>query len=387
MRNTVQFNFVDLFCGAGGLSSGLEKAGMNCVLGTDQEKSAIATFKINHKNSETFTDDISKLDKRILAKLTGGKKIHLVCGGPPCQGMSTVGTGIPDDPRNFLFLEFIRIVKILNPDYILIENVTGLVGKKNKNILDAIMLRFSELGYIMSAKVLSAEHYGVPQRRRRTIIVGNRLGCDYEFPKPIHGDRDKLLPYVTVGDVFAAISIHAKNHDLKSAEIKNKTDYERISLIPEGKAVRYHHDEIEYWGKKKKLWLDIDWSKVTENHRLRESQYHRLDRNGVSPTIMTGRYTYYHPVENRHLTCREAASIMSFQNSFVFEGTISQQWRQIGNAVAPLLGKAIGESILKSYRARKKAKSTQPKIIKTKAFDYEDDMLDENYAITEFIQK
>ena len=103
MRKTAQFNFIDLFCGAGGLSSGLENAGMNCILGTDQEKSAMATFEKNHKNSETFTDDISKLDKRTLTKLTGGEKIHLVCGGPPCQGMSTVGTAIPDDPRNFLF--------------------------------------------------------------------------------------------------------------------------------------------------------------------------------------------------------------------------------------------------------------------------------------------
>ena len=110
-------------------------AGMRCVLGTDQEKSAIATFRKNHKNSETFTDDISKLTKARLKKLIGGKKIHLVCGGPPCQGMSTVGTGIPDDPRNFLFLEFVRIVGELNPDYILLENVTGMVGKRTRKYL------------------------------------------------------------------------------------------------------------------------------------------------------------------------------------------------------------------------------------------------------------
>ena len=95
-----EFNFVDLFCGAGGLSCGLEMSGMNCILGTDQEKSAISTFKKNHPNAETFVDDISKLTKTKLKKLTGGKKIHLVCGGPPCQGMSTVGLGIPDDPHS-----------------------------------------------------------------------------------------------------------------------------------------------------------------------------------------------------------------------------------------------------------------------------------------------
>ena len=138
----------------------------------------------------------------------------------------------------------------------------------------------------------------------------------------------------------------------------------------------------KYWGKK--LWLDIDWDKVTENHRLREMQYHRLDRKNISPTIMTGRFTYYHPVEDRYLTAREAAAVMSFPNEFVFEGTVSQQWRQIGNAVAPLLGKALGEAIFETGRKRKKAKTRQPRIVKSKAFDYEDDMLDENRAITDF---
>ncbi len=377
-----KFNFVDLFCGAGGLSSGLEMSGMRCVLGTDQEKSAIATFKKNHKNSETFTDDISKLTKVRLKKLIGGKKIHLVCGGPPCQGMSTVGTGIPDDPRNFLFLEFVRIVGELNPDYVLLENVTGMVGKKNEKILDAIMRRFSELGYVMSTKVLSAEHYGVPQRRRRTIVIGNRLGYEFKFPSPKFGEKKGLPQYVTVGNVLDKVSKNTANHDIKAARINDKKELERIKMVPEGKGIRYHSDEEKYW--KKRLWLDIDWSEVTENHRLREMQYHRLDRKNISPTIMTGRYTYYHPVEDRYLTAREAAAVMSFTNEFVFEGTVSQQWRQIGNAVAPLLGKALGKAIFETNKKKKKVKTRQPRIVKSKAFDYEDDMLDENRAITDF---
>ena len=377
-----EFNFVDLFCGAGGLSCGLEMSGMNCLLGTDQEKSAILTFKKNHPNAETFVDDISKLSKDKIKKLIGSKKIHLVCGGPPCQGMSTVGLGIPDDPRNFLFLEFVRIVKELKPDYIILENVTGMVGKKNKKILDAIMHRFSELGYIISTKVLSAEHYGVAQRRRRTIVIGNRKGYQFKFPSPKFGEKKNLPPYVTVGDVFKQISKNTPNHDTKKSEIKDKKELDRIRKVPEGKGIRYHEDEEKYW--KEELWLEIDWKKVTENHRLREIKFHRLDRKNVSPTIMTGRYTYYHPIEDRYLTAREAASIMSFPNDFIFEGTISQQWRQIGNAVAPLLGKALGKAIFDTNKKKKKAKTTQPRIVKNKAFDYEDDMLDENHAITDF---
>ena len=377
-----EFNFVDLFCGAGGLSCGLEMSGMSCILGTDQDKAAIDTFQKNHPDAETFVDDISKLTKAKLKKATGGKKVHLVCGGPPCQGMSTAGLGIPDDPRNFLFLEFVRIVQELKPDYIILENVTGMVGKKNKNILDAIMHRFSELGYVISTKVLSAEHYGVPQRRRRTIVVGNKKGYEFKFPNPEFGEKKNLPSYVTVGKVFKNIREKDDNNDLKSAKIKNELELKRIKLIPEGSGIRYHDDEKKYWPKK--LWLDIDWSEVTENHRLREIQYHRLDRKNVSPTIMTGRYTYYHPTEDRYLTPREAATIMSFPNDFVFEGSVAQQWRQIGNAVAPLLGKALGKAIFDTNKKKKKAKTKQPRIVKSKAFDYEDDMLDENHAITDF---
>ena len=377
-----EFRFVDLFCGAGGLSCGLEMSGMTCVLGTDQEESAISTFRRNHPKAKAFTGDISKLTKAKLKKMTGGRKIHLVCGGPPCQGMSTAGLGIPDDPRNFLFLEFVRIVEELKPDYVLLENVTGMVGRKNKKILDAIMHMFSKLGYVMSAKVLSAEHYGIPQRRRRTIVVGNRMGYEFKFPSAKFGEKKSMPPYVTVMDAFKKISKNTANHDVESAKIKDDIELERIKMVPEGKGIRYHKDEEKYW--EKELWLDMDWSGVTENHRLREMQYHRLDRKKVSPTIMTGRHTYYHPTENRHLTAREAAAIMSFPNEFVFEGTVSQQWRQIGNAVAPLLGMALGEAIYETGKKKKKVKTTQPRIVKGKAFDYEDDMLDENHAMTDF---
>ena len=382
MNKDREFRFVDLFCGAGGLSCGLEMSGMTCVLGTDQEESAISTFRRNHPKAKAFTGDISKLTKAKLKKMTGGRKIHLVCGGPPCQGMSTAGLGIPDDPRNFLFLEFVRIVEELKPDYVLLENVTGMVGRKNKKILDAIMHMFSKLGYVMSAKVLSAEHYGIPQRRRRTIVVGNRMGYEFKFPSAKFGEKKSMPPYVTVMDAFKKISKNTANHDVESAKIKDDIELERIKMVPEGKGIRYHKDEEKYW--KEELWLDIDWSEVTENHRLREMQYHRLDRKEVSPTIMTGRYTYYHPTEDRHLTAREAAAIMSFPNEFVFEGTVSQQWRQIGNAVAPLLGMALGEAIYETGKKKKKVKTTQPRIVKGKAFDYEDDMLDENHAMTDF---
>lgn len=377
--------FVDLFSGAGGLSCGLTMAGLKCAFAVDNNEEAIDTFNTNHKNVPTYVGDVSKLKGPVLKKLLGKKKISLVCGGPPCQGMSTVGEGLPDDPRNFLFLQFVRIVKSVNPDFVLMENVTGLLGKKNEEILNGILKEFKKIGYVMHVKVLSSENFGVPQKRRRTIFIGNRKGYETSFPKPTHGKNGKLKPLVTVGDVFANLSyrkgkIH--NHDLDSAQISKEIIKQRIKEIPEGKGIRYEEDERDFLPKR--LWLGVDWDTIDEG-RLREEQYHRLGKNEVAPTIMTSRHTYFHPTETRYLTCREAAAIQSFPNRYKFEGTISQQWRQIGNAVPPLLGKAIGKQILKMLKEKKKAKLLESRIIRHNAFDYEKDIGEIPIAITKFL--
>ncbi len=387
MKNSTKkkLYFVDLFSGAGGLSCGLTMAGFECAFAVDNNKEAIDTFNTNHKNVPTYVGDVSKLKGSVLKKLLVGKKISLVCGGPPCQGMSTVGEGIPNDPRNFLFLQFVRIVKTIKPDFVLMENVTGLLGKKNEKILKGILQEFKKIGYIMHVKVLSSENFGVPQKRRRTIFIGNRKGYQTSFPKSTHSKNGKLKPIVTVGDVFTNLSygkgkIH--NHDLDSAKIKKDIIKKRVERIPEGRGIRYEEDEKELFPKK--LWLGINWKTIDEG-RLREEQYHRLGRKEVSPTIMTSRHTYFHPTETRYLTCREAAAIQSFPNRYKFEGTVSQQWRQIGNAVPPLLGKAVGKAILKMLKEKKKAKFMESRVIRQNAFDYEKDIGETSLAITEFL--
>ena len=366
--------FVDLFSGAGGLSCGLTMAGWKCAFAVDNNKEAIDTFNTNHKNVQTYVDDVSKLKGSILKKKLDKKKISLVCGGPPCQGMSTVGEGIPDDPRNFLFLQFVRIVKEIKPEFVLMENVTGLLGKKNKQILDGVLNEFKKIGYVMHVKVMSAENYGVPQKRRRTIFIGNRLGYETEFPNPTHGISEKLKSLVTIECAITDMKTKDGkifNHDIESAKISKELVRKRVEKIPEGKGIRYEKDEKEYLPKK--LWLGIDWDTISEG-RLREEQYHRLGRDEVAPTIMTSRHTYFHPTETRYLTSREAASIQSFPNDYEFLGSVSQQWRQIGNAVPPLLGKAIGKVILKTIKTKKKATTLESRIVRKHAFDYEKDM-------------
>ncbi len=338
------FNFIDLFSGAGGFSCGLEMAGLNCLLGVDFEESAVETFAQNHPRSEALCIPIQKLTNQKLAKLLGKNKVNLIVGGPPCQGFSTVGPGDPNDERNQLFREFYRIVKYLKPEFVVIENVTGLLAKKNEKTLLNIFKLFKKIGYSIDARVLESHHYGVPEKRRRTIIIGSRINKSIEFPK-ITFDGE-TSPFQTVGDALRDIKDQngkSYNHDLAAAKPKNELDLERIKCIPTGKSIRYPEDEKKYF-KTKKLKLGIDW-KSTREGRLRQAKYFRLDRKKPSPTIMTHRHTYFHPTQNRYLTQREAARLQSFPNDFVFCGPLSKQWRQIGNAVPPLMAKAIGEAL------------------------------------------
>ncbi len=375
-------NFIDVFAGAGGLSCGLEQAGMNCILGVDYDKHAMDTFALNHKNAEVYCGDIRKLTKRKLDELIGDNPVHAVVGGPPCQGFSTVGIGNPKDERNGLFLEFVRLVRLTRPYFVVMENVTGLVAKKNEDTLKAIFKKFHSLGYNLNVKVMSAHNYGVPEKRRRTIIIGTRINDEPLYPELTHGDKEEktMNPTVTIGDVIYDLADqhgNVHNHDEEAASVKNKLDAKRIARVPEGRGIRYERDELAFLPKS--LRLGVDWQALPEN-RFRQSKFQRLDRNLPGPTIMTHRHSYFHPIENRYLTAREAAKIQSFPNDFVFSGPLSAQWRQIGNAVPPLLGKAIGTALVELYqkadkedldfKKRKRPNDNAISYIRGKAFVY-----------------
>lgn len=355
--------FVDLFSGAGGLSCGLEMAGHRCLLGVDSDKHAIKTFAQNHKEAAVYSGDIRELKGKKLFDLLGTDHVDLVVGGPPCQGFSTVGLGDPKDTRNLLFQEYCRIVKTLKPLFIVMENVTGLLAKKNEKTLESILKTFSKMGYHMEVKVLAAHQYGVPEIRRRTIFIGSRVNDGIEFPIPTHDTivGKSYIPAVTVGEALGRLSKNPKknlNHDLQAAEIKSEIDRQRLAHVPEGKGIRYPQDEKTYLPPR--LHLGVDWEKMPEG-RFRQTKFKRLDRSSPSPTIMTGRETYFHPTEARYLTAREAATLQSFPEDFVFHGTLSAQWRQIGNAVPPLLAKAIGMALNSMLH-----KSTQSEKLVTK---------------------
>lgn len=369
MKNSKSFTFIDLFSGCGGLSCGLEMAGHKCLLGVDADRDAIKSFAANHHHAAVYLGDIKQLKEKKLNQLLQGQKVDMVVGGPPCQGFSTVGRGEVQDERNQLFKEFVRIVKLTKPKIILFENVTGLVAKKNQVILKQIFQYFEKLGYNMDARVLSAEEFGVPEKRRRTIIMGVKDG-ECVFPVATHGTRAGKKT-VTVKDAFKNLKAsdgRIYNHDVKMAELKKAEDRERLKFIPAGRGIRYEEDEKEFLPKK--LWFGVNWKKLREN-RFRQTRLQRLPLNGPSPTILTSRTSYYHPVEARLLTPREAAACQSFPNDFIFHGSQTAVFRQIGNAVPPGLARALGEVIKEIKFSRVKGKKKElSQILSKNAFHY-----------------
>ena len=293
----------------------------------------------------------------------------MVVGGPPCQGFSTVGRGQADDLRNSLFQEFVRVVRLVNPKIVIFENVTGILAEKNSKTLQKIFDSFEKIGFQMDAQVMSADLYGVPSKRRRAIIMGVKGGVPV-YPNPISKSSIK-----SVKQAFSKLETRSGkilNHDLESAKVSNKMDQKRLKKIPPGAGIRYERDEKKYLPKS--LRYDVEWSKINER-RFRQARLQRLPWDKPAPTILTSRTTYYHPEEQRHLTVREAAKLQSFPNNFEFKGSLTAQFRQIGNAVPPILARKIGSEIKKiNFNVRKMKKFSMDKreqMLK-QAFGYRD---------------
>lgn len=350
----MKFNVLDLFCGAGGFSAGLDMVdGIKTVLGVDFDKQAIETFKKNFKGAVAINGDLTD-DKTKTTVIETAKKlsVNMIIGGPPCQGFSLKGKNLGmDDPRNFLFLEYWHLVDKLRPEIFVIENVKNLLNSENGYFRDQIIEKFSSLGYIINYGVLNAKNYGVPESRERAIIIGS-LSCSIDLPKGCDefvtvreaisdlaylnsGEGSFEMDYINPPESKYQKMLRGTKLFNHSATNHNKVALDKLAMIPpEGDKSSLPK---ELHGKQK---FSTTWS--------------RLQWDTFSPTIDTrfdtpsnGRNS--HPFLNRAITPREAARIQSFHDNFVFYGTKSAICKQIGNAVPPLLAKAIGESILSSY--------------------------------------
>ncbi|WGQ15036.1 DNA cytosine methyltransferase [Sphingobacterium faecium] len=343
---------VDIFSGAGGLSLGAEMVGIKVAVAIEKDRNSALTFQKNHPNSKVIMDDICNLTPCEIAPY----EPFILFGGPPCQGFSSSNTKSRnlDNPNNFLFHQFIRFVKDLKPKWFLFENVEGITTFEKGNTIKEIKLLFEELGYLTNEKVLCASNYGVPQDRKRFIMVGNRLGIDFEFPKPIEsrvtvGDAFEDLPSLRNGDLIdklpykqsiSKINDYAKmmRSGLKTCSqnlVSRNKEYviERYSYIKPGQNWKAIPDEL--------------MQNYSNKNNCHSGIYRRLDPNRPSVVISNYRKNMLiHPFEDRGLSVREAARLQSFPDNFVFEGTLMDIQQQIGNAVPPLLAKIIFDKVL-----------------------------------------
>lgn len=344
---------IDLFCGAGGLSCGFERAGFDILLGVDFDAKALETFEKNHNGAKSICGDITQVTyEKDIKPLIGTREVDVIIGGPPCQGMSLSGPRKFEDPRNRLYLSYIRLVSEIKPKAFVIENVPGLVSLFGGKIKDSILEKLEGMGYKMQYRVLVADDYGVPQHRKRVVFVGVRKDIDKEFVYP-----PKLKNKVTcemalsdlpsleseLGSEIAEYNSQPQNSYQRimrksSSRVLNhiaashsKRVQEIISLVPDGGNYKNLPEEF-----RDSRNFHVAWT--------------RFASTKPAPTIDTGHRHHFHYKYNRVPTVRECARLQSFPDDFVFLGNKTQQFRQVGNAVPPLMAESIADQIKKVLR-------------------------------------
>ena len=384
-----RLKMIDLFSGAGGLSEGLSEAGFHSLFASEVVPVYAQTYRQNHPNTEVYTADIRNVDaNEIREKLNIEKgELDLIAGGPPCQGFSInapVRTTL--DERNHLFKEYLRFVDAFAPRAVLIENVPGLVSFEHGATLHAILDSLAELGYGADVRILGAPYYGVPQMRWRTIILGVRgrtLPAE-AYPEPIYHapiranfattfDGQSIVKAPSPEANANFVTVHEAIGDLPSLKSGEKgelvkeyrcepfCDYQRRAR--RGSAGVYNHEasrlsplnlkRLEFI-KPGGNWTDIPFDLLPKGmQRARTSdhtkRYGRVTPDGLASTILTkcdphwG--AFFHYEQDRSFTVREAARLQSFPDSFIFTGSIAEQFAQVGNAVPPLLAQAVGLSL------------------------------------------
>lgn len=361
MENKKSLTLIDLFAGCGGISEGFLGAGYKVISAVEFDRSIGETLKKNHPETKVYIDDIINVQTRDL--ISNDDDIDIIAGGPPCQGFSMAGKRIRNsgaflnDPRNNLFKEFFRVVSDLRPKIFLMENVPGILNFQNGQVKKNILDLFNGIGYETSYKILLASEYGVPQLRKRAYFIGNRIGLDSErlFPKKTHGENLKHV--VTIEDaIFDLPFINAGEGDFQMNYDKNaSTEYQK-TMRGNNKYIFNHvsskHDEkiinIMKMVKEGEGMKDLPERYRTKS--VHSGAYGRMLRTGPAYTITTrfdtppvGRVT--HPFLNRSITAREAARLQSFKDNFIFYGSKTSIGKQIGNAVPPILAKAIADKI------------------------------------------
>jgi len=357
MRPTV----IDLFCGIGGFSYGFEKAGFDIILGIDNWDIAIETFGNNHKNVKTVSDNLADIDNSFFKAYKN--KVDVIIAGPPCQGFSMSGRRDINDKRNTLFEEVIRVVSVIKPKVVVMENVPGLLSMKTPGgypVKELIIKRFNKIEYNTRYQILNSADFGVPQLRKRVIFISTRKE-EIGFPSITHfktpyttSGGQKIKKYVTVSNALANIpNVNRQRY------LTPKSAFQK--LMSNGTKSIYNHEAMNHSGHIIKRmsfvppggnWSDVPakYYNVGGNH---SNNYRRLHPERPAITLKHAtKSMIIHPEYNRCLTVREVARLQSFPDDFIFYGTKFQQHQQLANAVPPLLGFTIAAHIKANLRKK-----------------------------------
>lgn len=339
----------DLFAGVGGMSEGFRMAGFDVAFAIEYEHDIANAYKLNHPETDVIVNDIAQVDFALLHQ--AHPDIDVIIGGPPCQGFSQKGKRLSvQDERNFMFLQFVKCVGQFLPKYFVLENVPNIITTEHGYFKSSIISAFNALGYDVTSGVLAAKDFGVPQDRHRAVFIGQRDTLEISLPAPSNTPttvRDAIydLPFIASGEgqevtdydkppcsAYSTL-LRGKSQQLFNhvATKHSESALYRLNLIPKGKGKEVLPSEL-----------------LTKS--IYSGTWCRLLEEGIAPTITTrfdtpssGRFT--HPILNRCLTIREAARIQSFPDTFRFYGPRTSQMKQVGNAVPPLLAKAIATVI------------------------------------------
>ena len=338
---------VDLFCGCGGLSRGFEMAGFKVVAAIDMWSDAIAPYNHNSSSHQAICEDIHRWTNDYLSGLKEKHHIVGVVGGPPCQGYSTVGTRDVNDPRNHLYLEYCRIVEQLDPDFFVIENVKGLTTLGKGAFKEDILRRFSALGYDVKYQILNAADYGVPQNRYRVFFIGTK-NRRFSFE-----DVEKVQHTISAKDAISDLPELVSDEQVEHYDRPPETAYESMMR---GKGTHlFNHAGTRHSEQTRRIINMIgDGGKIRDlpasywQVRKYNKAFERMASDRPSNTVDTGHRNYFHYEQNRIPSVRENARLQSFPDSFEFLGSKTSQYKQVGNAVPPLLAYAVAKGIMKS---------------------------------------
>ena len=334
---------VELFCGCGGTSTGFMMAGYDVLLGLDIFRPAIETFRANHAGAAAVLGDVAAFDPLAVAALTGGAAVDVLIGGIPCQGFSLNNRKRHDnDKRNFMYREFIRYVEALKPRAVVLENVSNIRSAGGGSFVKAIEEEIGNAaGMKVSSRILYAPDYGVPQKRRRMIFVGVRdAEFDFDQVQKTHGPGT-AAPYVTIHDAIGDLPGLQVGETRLQYKTEAFTPYQRLmrdgagSVLLNHTAPKHPADTVE------RIRVTLPGKPMYEKFPQRI----RLAWDILSPTQVSGgirpQFQFGHPEDNRGLSIRERCRLQSFPDTFEVKGGIVQGRVQTGNAVPPLLAKAV----------------------------------------------